>query len=68
MHLYFYNFINTYINEYKKTCNTEPGIEELIHICHWTTYCHPGSYNIQPSRSQSIARAALGYCSLSDTV
>lgn len=39
MNLYFYNFINTYINEYEKTCNTEPGIEQLIH---WTTYCHLG--------------------------
>lgn len=52
----------------KKACNTESDIEQLIHICHWTTYCHPGPYNIQPSHFQSMARAALGYCSLSDAV
>lgn len=50
----------------KKTCNTEPEIEQLIHICHWTTYCHPGLHNIQSSHCQS--RAALGCCSFSDAV
>lgn len=42
----------------KKTCNTEPEIEQLIHTCHWTTYCHPGPPNSQSSHFQSMARAA----------
>lgn len=52
----------------KKACNTESDIEQLIHICHWTTYCLPTPYNIQPSHFQSMDRAALRYSSLSGAV
>lgn len=52
----------------KKTCNTEPEIEQLILICCWTAYYHPWSHTIQCSHFQSRARAALGYYSLSDYV
>jgi len=52
----------------KKACNTESDIEQLIHIFHWTTYCLPTPYNMQPSHFQSMDRAALRYSLLLDAV
>lgn len=52
----------------KETCNTEPEIEQLIYICCWITYYHPGPHDIQSFHFQSRARAVLGYYSCSDHV
>ena len=66
VHLYFYNFINTFINEYKKTCNTEPEIEQSIHICvqsipHPAVLGHTMSNRLTSKAWLELLRAAVHF-------